>query len=240
MKRLTEAWFEFDGVRSDAMGIYIKQMPVRGMPGRNVNKKKVAGRDGTVTYGPATYTDITVRIECDVRDETKMDAIAAWLTGRGNLRFSDEPHLMYDASIDREISRSSITPRLTGQRFTVTWTCAPYKRLYPDADSLVIDSNTDSIYNPGTAFAQPKINIVANGNFSLTIGDQTMFFTDVDKNIELDCAAMEALDQYDHSANKQVSGEYFKIQPGINSVSFDVETGSSFTLAVIDPRWRYL
>lgn len=240
MKRLTEAWFEFDGLRSDAMGIYIKQMPVRGMPGRNVTRKKVAGRDGTVTYGPATYTDITVRIECDVRDETKIDAIAGWLTGRGKLRFSDEPHLLYDASIEREISRSSITPRLTGQRFTVTWTCAPIKMLYPEADQLVIDINTKSINNPGTAPSKPNIVIFADGNFSLTIGGKTMYFTGIENSVEIDCDAMEALNQYKQPANNLVSGDYFSIHPSINAVEIDVEEGSSFKLAVIKPRWRYL
>ena len=32
MIRITEAWFEFKGKRSDDMGIRLRQMPTRGMP----------------------------------------------------------------------------------------------------------------------------------------------------------------------------------------------------------------
>lgn len=241
MKRLTEAWFEFKGVNSRDMGILLRKMPTRFMPGRNFNREKVAGRNGSLTYGDGTYNDVSVRIECDARDETKFLQIAAWLTGSGDLRFSDEPNMTYDASIEKEYSRTSITPRLSGQRFTVNWTCHPFKRQYPAADAIEITASGWVIANDGTAPAQPKIRITGSGDFSLSIGGQTMWFTGIEDGIVLDCELMDAF-SLDEAAllNNKVSGEMFEIQPGANIVSWALDSGASVDSVIIEPRWRYI
>lgn len=250
MKRLTEAWFEFKGLRSDEMGILIKQMPVRSLPGRNISRKTVAGRHGSLAYGDATYKDVTVRLECDVRDETKLPSILAWLTGDGPLRFSDEPNMVYDASVDKEYSRSSIQARLSGQRFTITWTCQPFRRLYPEAEPLIFTSAENTFENPGTAPALPRIEIRGSGDFSLTIGMQTVYFTGVEGGgIIVDSELGDALTlDGTQLANDHMDGPLFKIQPGYNGITWiagEVD-GEADTLAdvvtavIITPRWRYI
>ena len=249
MKRLTEAWFEFKGLRSDEMGIWIKQMPVRSLPGRNISRKAVAGRHGTLTYGDATYKDVSVRLECDVRDETKLPAILAWLTGDGLLRFSDEPGFAYEASVDKEYSRSSIQPKLSGQRFTITWVCQPFRRMYPEAEDLTITRDT-TFENPGTAPSLPRVEIRGSGTFSLTIGMQTVYFTDVQGGgIIVDSEIGDALNlEGNELANEYMDGPLFKIQPGYNGISWLEgsmdENGNTIsgnvTAVIITPRWRYI
>lgn len=246
MKRLTEAWFEFKGKRSDEMGIWLKQMPTRTAPGRNVTRKSVAGRNGTLQYGNITYKDVSIKLECDVRDESKLGAILAWLTGDGMLRFSDEPNAEYQASIDKEYSRSSIQTHLSGQRFTVSWIAHPFKYLYPAAADISLTA-VGTINNIGTAPASPKIKIVGSGDFNLTIGMQTAFFTNVEDGIIIDSELGDAL-TLDGSqlANNQMRGDLFEIQPGINAVSWiaggqaedGTETDGSVTSVTITPRWR--
>lgn len=249
MKRLTEAWFEFKGIRSDEMGIMIRQMPTRALPGRNVTRKIVSGRHGTLTYGKATYKDVNVRLECDIRDESKVAAIMGWLNGDGRLRFSDEPDFEYQASVDKEYSRSSIQARLTGQRFTITWVCHPFRHQHPEAEEITITTNGKQITNPGTAPAQPRIEIRGSGDFSLTIGMQTAFFKNVEGGgIIIDSELGDAL-TLDESllANDRMGGEMFEIQPGYNVVSWltggeDDEgnpTSGVVTAVIITPRWRY-
>ena len=250
MKRLTEAWFEFKGLRSDEMGIFLKQMPVRSLPGRNVTRKTVAGRHGSLAYGDTTYKDVKVRIECDVRDESKLPSILAWLTGDGLLRFSDEPNLAYDASIDAEYSRSSIQARLSGQRFTITWNCHPFRRLYPEADPFIFTSAENTFENPGTAPALPRIEIRGGGDFSLTIGIQTVFFRGVvGGGIIIDSEIGDALNlEGNQLANEYMDGELFKIQPGYNAITWQTggtdEDGNTIsgtvTAVIITPRWRYI
>ena len=250
MKRLNEAWFEFKGLRSDEMGILLKQMPVRSLPGRNITRKTVAGRHGTLTYGDATFKDVTVRLECDVRDETKLPSILAWLTGDGLLRFSDEPEFAYDASIDKEYSRSSIQARLSGQRFTITWTCRPFRRLYEEAETLVFTKPNNTFENPGTAPSLPKIEIRGSGTFSLTIGMQTVFFSNVEGGgIIIDSEIGDALNLDENQLlNECMDGQLFKIQPGYNGISWiaggEDDEGKAIpgvvTAVLITPRWRYI
>lgn len=249
MKRLTEAWFEFKGLRSDEMGIFLKQMPVRSMPGRNITRKTVAGRHGSLAYGDPTYKDVKVRIECDVRDESKIPSILAWLTGDGLLRFSDEPGFAYDASVDAEYSRSSIQARLSGQRFTITWTCHPFRRMYPEADDLTFTREA-TFTNPGTTHSLPRVEIRGSGTFSLTIGMQTVFFTNVEGGgIIVDSELGDALNlEGNQLANECMDGPLFEIQPGYNGISWlaggEDDEGNSIpgvvTAVIITPRWRYI
>lgn len=242
MKRLTEAWFEFKGVNSRDMGIFISEMPTRGMPGRNVTRKQVSGRDGTLAYGDAAYKDINVNLTCDARDETKHRQIAAWLTGRGDLRFSDEPDLIYDASIDKEFKRASIINRMSGQRLPIAWVCHPFKRLYPDADPITITASGQSFTNPGTAPALSRLEIIGSGDFAITIGMQTLYFAGVEDGIIVDCDLGDALTlDGAQLANNWTSGEFYEIQPGLNVVSWTTggeETTGYVQQITITPRWR--
>ena len=250
MKRLTEAWFEFRGLRSDEMGIWIKQMPVRSLPGRNITRKTVAGRHGTLAYGDATYKDVTIRLECDVRDESKLASVLAWLTGDGLLRFSDEPNMAYKAYVDKEYSRNSIQPRMSGQRFTITWTAHPFRYQYPEANDLTFTMENNTFANPGTAPCKPRVEIRGSGMFSLTIGMQTAFFSNVEGGgIIVDSEIGDALNlEGNQLRNECMDGELFEIQPGYNGLSW-IEGGTdeegnaipgNVTAVIITPRWRYI
>lgn len=248
MRRLTEAWFEYRGIRSSDMGIKLRKMATRTAPGVSIERKRVSGRDGTLRYGRATDDDVQVRIECDAVDDTKITDIMGWLTGSGDLRFSDEPDLVYDASIEKEFTRSQIMARYAGQRFTVAWTCAPHRRLYPDAEPITITSSGTAIDNPGTAAALPRVEITGNGDFSITIGMQTAFFRGVEGGIIVDSELGDALTTDGAQlANDRMDGELYAIQPGTNVVSWltggEDEDGNATTGSVsqvrITPRWRY-
>lgn len=248
MKRITEAWFEFKGVRSSDMGIKLRKMATRAVPGVSISRKKVSGRDGTLLYGKATDDDVQVKIECDAVDDTKITEIMGWLTGSGVLRFSDEPNLAYDASIEKEFTRAQILARFVGQRFTVDWTCAPHRRLYPEAEPIVITASGTQILNPGTAAALPRIEITGSGDFSLTIGMQTAFFSGVNGGIIVDSELGDALTiDGAQLANDRMDGELYAIQPGSNIVSWltggEDDGGNATTGSVsqvkITPRWRF-
>lgn len=247
MNRLKEAWFEFKGIKSTDMGIRLRQMPTRFLPGRNTSRKNVAGRNGSVSYGASSDNDIQVRQECDALDETKFKELWYWLSGTGSLRFSDEPDLAYDASIEKEFVRAPIMPRGTGQRFTVIWICNPHRRQVPEADPIVITESGTELLNPGTAPALPRIEIVGSGDFSLNIGMQTLFFTDVDGGIIVDSELGDALTADGALlANDCIDGDLFQIQPGLNTVSWllggadeDLDATGRIEKITITPRWRY-
>lgn len=255
MNRLTEAWFEWKGVDSRDMGILLPTMPQRGIPVQTVKRVKVAGRSGRVRIGDGSYDDITVKVEVHARDESKLRAIHAWLTGEGALRFSDEPDLMYDAVIEKEITRQSILRRFGGQRFTVQFTCHPFRYHYPAAADIVLTASGGTITNPGTAFSEPRVAIAGSGSFNVTIGTgssaRTMFFTGVtDGGIIVDTQLGDALswDGTELANDKIGSSELFVIRPGQQAVTWqaggDAEDGTELTGSVdsvtITPRWRSL
>lgn len=239
-RRLTEGWFEFNGVDSREFGILLRQMPTRSLPGRNYTRKKVSGRNGTVLTGDGSYTDVTVKLEFDAPDPAMIPAIGAWLTGSGLLRFSDEPDFAYEASIDKEYNRSSPIPRLTTQRYAVTFVCNPMRLHWPvDDDTFDLDVSGIVIDNPGTAPSAPRVSITGRGDFALTIGMDTMFFNDVDGGIIVDTELMDAFTEDGAAlANDHVSGQFFRIAPGRNVVSWQAEDGSSVSSVSILPRWR--
>ena len=138
--------------------------------------------------------------------------------------------------------------RYAGQRFTVAWTCAPHRRLYPDAEPITITSSGTAIDNPGTAAALPRVEITGNGDFSITIGMQTAFFRGVEGGIIVDSELGDALTTDGAQlANDRMDGELYAIQPGTNVVSWltggEDEDGNATTGSVsqvrITPRWRY-
>lgn len=248
MNRIKEAWFEFKGKRSDEMGIMLRGMGTRFAPGTNVERKKVAGRNGGLKYGPRTYNDVQVRIECDVRDESRLTEILGWLTGEGLLRFSDAPGFAYEASVEKEYSYAQIMNRYMGQRFTITWTCAPFRRLHPEVGAIAYNE-PGIIENPGTAPALPLIKIVGSGDFSLTIGMQTVFFRDVDGGIIIDSELGDALTLNGAQlANDKMDGPLFEIQPGYNPINWTVgsedDEGNAIpgnvSQVTVTPRWRYI
>ena len=239
-KRLTEGWFEFNGIDSREFGILLRQMPTRSLPGRNYTRKKVSGRNGTVLTGDGAYTDVTVKLEFDAPDPTMISAIGAWLTGSGLLRFSDEPDLAYEASIDKEFNRSSPIPRIATQRYAVTFVCNPMRLHWPVSDTAITLSVADiTLKNPGTAYSAPRVSIVGSGDFAITIGMDTMFFNDIDGGIIVDTELMDAFTADGAAlANDHVSGQFFRMHPGNNLITWQAEEGSSVFSVSIIPRWR--
>lgn len=244
-RRLREAWFEFKGIRSDTMGVWLRGMPTRTVAQQKYTRKAVSGRDGTLKVSGGEYTDSAVQLEIDVIDERMLPAVLGWLTGTGDLRFSDEPDVIYtNATIDKEFQRKQIFPRATAQRFTVKWTADPFRSAYPEPEAMLIAQSGTEIINPGTAEALPRIKIIGSGAFSLTIGMQTMFFNDVVDGIIIDAEAGDVF-TFDGAllANDKAVGALMKIQPGANTVQWLTgaeDSGGSVESVEILPRWRYL
>jgi phage-related protein len=66
-----------------------------------------------------------------------------------------------------------------------------------------------------------------------------MFFNDVDGGIIVDTELMDAFTEDGAAlANDHVSGQFFRIAPGRNVVSWQAEDGSSVSSVSILPRWR--
>ena len=222
------------------MGVKMLEMPKRGLPFLRGRYQAVSGMDGGAFITDGTYENIEVSFSFDVTDRDSVPAVDAWLAGAGPLIFSDEPDRAYDARLNKAFNRRAISKRLDGQRYAVAFTCAPFKRQYPAPEAIELTA-AGTIVNPGSAPSQPRVTIAGSGDFSVTIGLETLFFSDVSGGgIIVDSELMDAF-SYDGTelANDHFSGQPFQILPGSNNVSWTVEDGSSISKITILPRWRW-
>ena len=157
---------------------------------------------------------------------------------------------MYDARIVKPIEYKCVIP---GEdplyEFAVTFSCQPFPRVWPEAKPFPVTASGAQFTNPGTAPALPRIEIVGSGSFMLTIGKQTMTFTNVEGGIIVDSELGDAL-TLDGAllANDKIDGELFQIQPGWNVVNWllggssddEDDQPGSIQKITITPRWRYL
>lgn len=237
MQQLREAWFEFAGIRSTAMGIQLVAMPSRGMPVARGEFQTVPGRSGAIWQDDGAHDTIEIRMECHLPEGYNED-VAQWLMGAGKLRFSDEPNRVYDARIARSFQRSSPIPRFTAQKFTVAFTCQPYRYQYPAPADIVLAPASGSVVNPGTAASRPRIRIEGSGDCTVDIGGTLMAFEGLSDGVVVDSEAMECFDLTETQLlNSKAELDAFPVLlPGENTV---LGTGS-ITRITITPRWRYL
>lgn len=239
MKRLTEAWFSYAGKRSDEMGILLTGMPTRNHPAANGTYEVVPGRDGRLWFPDGTYDQMAVRINCVTDGSVSIDEINAWLSGSGELIFSDEPDRAYRARVTKEFARASKIARMDAQEFPVTWDCDPYRYLYP-AEAAQTVSNGGSIVNPG-AKSLPRITIAGSGDVALLVGTQLVEIEGMEDGIIIDSEQKDAINFSDGLTleNEKIALDEFPVlNPGANMISWTGE-GTITSLSIL-PRWRYL
>ena len=239
MRSTRNTWFWFNGAYSWEKGALMTAWPTRFAPSLRGKEKEVSGRDGNVYVTDNTYDTIEVNQEFGIRDVSEAKRINDWLRGSGLLRFSDEPDLAYEARV-KSLKAEPAAGRLLGRRYTCNFICQPFRYQYPP-DEAATYTTAGSIYNPGTAPALPRVTITGTGDFSVTIGGETLYFTDISGGIVVDSELMDALSADGTTLmNDHMSGTPWKLQPGINAVSWELESGASISSVVILPRWRYL
>lgn len=239
MKRLTEAWFSYAGKRSDEMGILLTGMPTRNHPAANGTYEVVPGRDGRLWFPDGSFDQVAVRINCVTDGSVSIDEINAWLSGSGELIFSDEPDRAYRARVTKEFARASKIARMDAQEFPVTWDCDPYRYLYP-AEAAQTVSNGGSIINPG-AKSLPRITIAGSGDVALLVGTQLVEIEGMEDGIIIDSEQKDAINFSDGLTleNEKIALDEFPVlNPGANMISWTGE-GTITSLSIL-PRWRYL
>lgn len=236
MKRLTEAWIEFNGVRNTAKYTRLLAMPKRPIAAKRGEQIEVPGRDGFLWQDEnETRKPIEISVELETESGCTPDLMAEWLNGSGWLRFSDEPARAYKAHVVNEFYRENVFLRFDRQQYSIRFLCQPHRYIYPAAAAVALTA-TGSISNPGTASSSPKITIEGTGDMVVLIGSYRVdisgggLIVDSEKKdcFELDGATL---------ANSRVTMDEFPLLvPGANTISW---TGSVSKIT-IDGRWRCL
>ena len=241
MARAAGYWMEFQGISSATLGVKVVSAATHIEGAQRGDSLEAVGRDGDLWQGEdaRSTTELVIRLRVP---RSKLDSAMAWLSGSGALRFSYDPYKAYDARIVDEIEFQALIPGSDPiYECEVRFICQPYRRMYPEASAITITESGTALVTQGNAPALPRVKITGSGDFSVTIGMKTMFFTEITDGVIVDCELMDAFTLDGASLlTDHVSEEYFVIEPQQTIVSWLVESGGLVTSVEIAPRWRWL
>lgn len=229
-----EAWFTFKGIDSRDMGIIVTSMPETVRPERRMESITIAGRNGTLHTDEEAYESYDRTMECAIKKRAKLDEIAAWLVGSGEMRFSTEPDKVYRVTISNKISISQMMRMF--QKFQVIMDTQPFKyNINPFADELTLTAQT-IIRNGGTVYSEPIITVYGSGDITLNINGVNFPLYGVNESITIDSEMMEVF-KGNSNQNSKYGGETFpRLEVGENAISW---TGN-VSRVEIQPKWRWL
>ena len=241
--RASKQWFEFKGLRSGDMGVWPVDFPRLAAGALRATAHTVAGRHGCLYVSDNTLSEFdlsrTVRLH-----ESRLAGARQWLRGGGELMFSHRPDAVFDARILKNVEFRQILP---GEdplwEAVVTFTCQPRPRMHPPAGESVFTESGGALPTPANAVGLPRVTIEGSGDFSLTIGGVTMFFSGVENGVIVDSELGDVLTlDAAQLANDRASGPLFCLEDGMNAVSW-LEGGEDaegrVTRVTILPRWRW-
>jgi phage-related protein len=243
MRKVDEFWFEYAGVRNTDMNVTMLSMPTRLHPAEKGKAQAVLGRDGALWTPDGGYDNIQIGFSCLADGDFNIDAISAWLTGLGELRFSDEPERVYKARVKGGFSRHAKLDRFAAQEFSPAFDCEPYryKRLLTDdADDITITTSGGAVTSPDMIVAEsrPRITIAATGDCAVIIGRQLLSFEGLDNGIVVDSELMDCLspDGMELLNSKADFDDFPILHRGANIITWSGDV----TSVTIRPNWRYL
>lgn len=245
MKRITDMFMSFKGVRNDDVGAQLIGMPTRQETALRGTKQILPGRDGFLLV-PNGYQEITIKQDIAVPDSDAMADVKKWLTGSGDLVFGDFPEYAYEALIMTPLAMSSMSKRLTGQKFTVTFTCQPFLHLVKEK---AIELTTGKVFNgQGDVNSKPLVKVEGNGSQTLIVNGRSMYLTlTTGTPLYIDCDAGTAYTISDSSyvfagSLVMVVDDWFELYPKSRKVADwnNVNFTSGITKVTLTPRWRWV
>ena len=242
MKRLTDMYMSFRGIRNDSVGAQLVSMPTRQATALRGEKEVLPGRDGFLLI-PTGYQEITIKVTLVVPDNADLAAVKSWLSGTGELIFGDFPEYAYEATVMTPTALSSATKRLAGQKFTVTFTCQPFMHLV--SESQIILTSGSVFRGQGDVNSMPLVKVEGSGTHTLTINGRGIDVTLTSGTaLYLDCDAglsytLSGSSMVFAGQNVTVRDDWFELYPASSSSSNIVSFPSGITRVTLTPRWRF-
>ncbi|SHH05818.1 distal tail protein Dit [Tepidibacter thalassicus] len=231
--------FNFNGKDSYLdFGILIAKRPTIPSTKRRVSYIDIPGRHSRLKYDESTFEDITIGIECAVKEKEnlvrKLDEIKAWLfnAGESDLIFSFEPDKKYIAQVVNSIDFEQVFTYTS--RFLILFSCRPFK--YAVQNSLLTITESSNIINPGTIESEPIIRVYGNGDILLKINEQHIELKEITNKIIINSIIQDAYDDEGNILNTKMNGEFPKFKIAENNLTW---TGNVKKIEIL-PNWRWL
>lgn len=223
-------YFIWKGISSLDKNIMVNKLPDIECPDANIEKITIPGRNGFLIVDDETYQGTVKSCECSL-DNGNIDDVCAWLTGSGDVIFSNEPDKKYKAVIINKIPFSKVIP--TFHSFIIQFDCQPFK--YAVDNQIITLLLPSTIFNPGSINSKPIIKVYGTGSIDLNINATTIHLINVVDYVTIDS---ELMDAYKDTVlkNSDMLGDFPELAPGQNNISW---TGNVAKIE-ITPNWRWL
>lgn len=198
---------------------------------KDIEKKEVLGRDGFLTHDHGSYRSTVKNVVCWIKNLDNLDLICSWLTGSGDVVFSNEPEKVYEFTIINQIDFSKIIREF--HKFIITFECQPKKKNIDNP--LITLESAGTIFNSGTAISKPIIKVYGNGNIDLNINGNIINLTNVSEYVTLDSNLQDSFKGLDYK-NYEMNGKFPLLKTENNNISW---TGTVDKVE-ITPNWRWL
>lgn len=226
-------YFIYNGIDSRMMDIIVTAMPPTIRAAQRVESVTVPGRDGSLHETDGSYDNYTKTMECAIKNREKLDDIAAWLTGSGEIIFSSEPDKVYRVTISNTISIAQMMR--TFQKFQVSFDTYPFKYSVNRFDEALELEKSAIILGKGTVYSQPVITVYGSGTVTLTINGADYPLSNVDGYVTINSEIEECYKGNLNRNNIFSADEFPRLQPGENIISW---TGDVEKIEII-PNWRW-
>lgn len=232
--------FNFGGKNSYSdYGIIISKRPTLPSSKRRVSYIDIPGRNSNLRYDEGTYEDITISVECSIKDREnlmqKIDEIKSWLFSavESDLIFSFQPDKKYRAQVVNAIDFKQIFKYTS--KFPIIFNCRPFK--YTSSDTLLtITQSGTTIQNPGSLESEPIILIYGTGNIDFKVNETIIKLSDITEKITLNSVIQDAYSDTGDNLNNKINGDFVILKTGFNRFEW---TGNVSKIEIL-PNWRWL
>lgn len=225
----------FNGKSSSEYGLYVSGEGTFNSPELDTISYSIPGRSGDIIVSNKRYKNVLVKYPAFIRANFKVNAskARAWLLQpQGYSRLEDSYHpdefrmAKFSGPLDFEM-------RFLNQSGTceLLFDCKPQRFLTIGEVPMNMEAGA-AINNPTLFYALPLIKVSGTGAGTLTVGQHTVSFNDIDEYVILDCDSQNAYKGFENK-NSTMTGAFPELAPGENIVSWD----GGITAVEITPRW---
>ena len=211
-------------------GVFLYDYPEISQAKHNYITYSVPGRNGELIGTTDYLSNITIRCTFSVLHRklmSKMRDLKRWLSGTGQLKFSDTADGFYEVlkvnheSLERELRKYG--------RFTVAFTCYPYE--FACNGQFM----RDTIKHNGYDRCMPLYEITGDGECVLTVNGKSVKAL-ISKNLTIDTRLGIAYQKGNVLMNTSITGNYENLWIPHGDCSVAISDG--FDLKIM-PRWGY-
>lgn len=224
----TRPYIILNGVHSRSiLGLLISELAPITKPQIRTQIETVDGRDGDIVT-PLGYAAYNKTIKIGLTYDYDIDQIIEFFNSSGTVTFSNEPDKYYRYAIYNSIDFERLIRFKTAD---VTFRIQPFK--FDESEGLKtfnfsnVSSGSLTIRNNGNIYSRPTLTIYGSGTVNISLNGAQILTIDMTSlgSIIIDSEAMNALSSTGVLLNRNVTGDYDKIQlkVGNNTIAF---TGS--------------